>query len=238
MTVDGLPRGIHHPIALAAVVWAVMGCGSTSGGDLHASPSGGGPGVAANGDGTKPDTSSGAGTGATGGGSASGSGGSGGALMGTGGSGAASGGSGATSSGEICSLPIVAGPCEAAFPRFAFSTEKGQCVPFVYGGCGGNENNFESLEDCEAACGGTLSQCPERSPAGEACDESEADLVCTYNEEDCLCTILSSRCVKVDSTCRPPSRPPQPPPALVVPVPPIQSCSCSQGKWQCTTVRR
>src|SRR5690606_41018756 len=35
-----------------------------------------------------------------------------------------------------------------------FSTEKGQCVPFVYGGCGGNENNFESLEDCEAVCGG------------------------------------------------------------------------------------
>jgi Kunitz/Bovine pancreatic trypsin inhibitor domain len=29
---------------------------------------------------------------------------------------------------------------------------KSECVAFVYGGCGGNSNNFVSLADCQAAC--------------------------------------------------------------------------------------
>lgn len=28
----------------------------------------------------------------------------------------------------------------------------GQCEKFVYGGCGGNENNYNTLEECELAC--------------------------------------------------------------------------------------
>ena len=28
----------------------------------------------------------------------------------------------------------------------------GVCEEFIYGGCGGNENNFETLEECNQQC--------------------------------------------------------------------------------------
>ncbi|XP_036428798.1 WAP, Kazal, immunoglobulin, Kunitz and NTR domain-containing protein 2 [Colossoma macropomum] len=51
-----------------------------------------------------------------------------------------------------CNLPSLQGPCKAYEPRWAYSTAQGQCQPFVYGGCGGNENNFETREACEDSC--------------------------------------------------------------------------------------
>lgn len=30
--------------------------------------------------------------------------------------------------------------------------EKRECVEFIYGGCAGNSNNFETKEDCEEKC--------------------------------------------------------------------------------------
>ncbi|XP_028845526.1 WAP, Kazal, immunoglobulin, Kunitz and NTR domain-containing protein 2 [Denticeps clupeoides] len=51
-----------------------------------------------------------------------------------------------------CALPRQQGPCKAYEPRWAFSAAARQCQPFVYGGCGGNENNFETKEACEDAC--------------------------------------------------------------------------------------
>ncbi len=52
-----------------------------------------------------------------------------------------------------CALPIEVGPCLAVIPRFAFNEETGQCEPFNYGGCGGNANNFDTLQECRSACG-------------------------------------------------------------------------------------
>lgn len=46
----------------------------------------------------------------------------------------------------------MSGPCLAAFPRFAFNPDSGECESFIFGGCLGNENNFETVEECEAAC--------------------------------------------------------------------------------------
>jgi hypothetical protein len=51
-----------------------------------------------------------------------------------------------------CGLPQVVGPCEAAIPRFWFNANSGRCEPFVYGGCGGNANNFNDIAACAAAC--------------------------------------------------------------------------------------
>ena len=31
-------------------------------------------------------------------------------------------------------------------------TESGKCELFMYGGCAGNQNNFNSVEDCEKQC--------------------------------------------------------------------------------------
>lgn len=52
----------------------------------------------------------------------------------------------------LCSLPKVIGPCKAAFPRFYFDQKHMECLPFTYGGCRGNDNNFETFEECQHAC--------------------------------------------------------------------------------------
>ena len=56
------------------------------------------------------------------------------------------------SAAEACFLPKMVGPCEGAFSAFYFDDEEGECLPFVYGGCDGNDNRFDTLEECEAAC--------------------------------------------------------------------------------------
>lgn len=46
----------------------------------------------------------------------------------------------------------MTGPCRAVMPRWYFDLSKGKCVRFIYGGCGGNRNNFESEDYCMAVC--------------------------------------------------------------------------------------
>ena len=46
-------------------------------------------------------------------------------------------------------------------PRWYFVGEEGRCAPFIYGGCGGNRNNFESEEYCLSVCS-SLSKCSRR----------------------------------------------------------------------------
>ncbi|KAB7500855.1 BPTI/Kunitz domain-containing protein, partial [Armadillidium nasatum] len=55
---------------------------------------------------------------------------------------------------NICLLPTVTGPCRAYIPRFSFNPRVNRCGPFIYGGCGGNENNFITFDACFARCGG------------------------------------------------------------------------------------
>ncbi|XP_028905246.1 WAP, Kazal, immunoglobulin, Kunitz and NTR domain-containing protein 1 [Ornithorhynchus anatinus] len=54
--------------------------------------------------------------------------------------------------GATCTLPAVQGPCQRWEPRWAYSPLLRRCHSFVYGGCEGNGNNFESRERCEDAC--------------------------------------------------------------------------------------
>lgn len=46
------------------------------------------------------------------------------------------------------------GPCRAAFPRYFYNSTATSCEQFIFGGCGGNTNNFETKEKCEATCSG------------------------------------------------------------------------------------
>merc|ERR1712014_94969 len=52
----------------------------------------------------------------------------------------------------ICSLEPVVGFCRAAHSRYFFDPETNECRPFIYGGCGGNDNNFPDLETCFDVC--------------------------------------------------------------------------------------
>lgn len=51
-------------------------------------------------------------------------------------------------------MPMSTGSeiCRASFPRFSYDAESKECVQFVYGGCGGNDNRFMTKEECEQKC--------------------------------------------------------------------------------------
>jgi hypothetical protein len=51
-----------------------------------------------------------------------------------------------------CSLPADVGPCDATIPRWYHDYVTAQCESFVWGGCDGNANNFETKQECQAAC--------------------------------------------------------------------------------------
>ncbi|XP_051007953.1 tissue factor pathway inhibitor 2 [Acomys russatus] len=54
---------------------------------------------------------------------------------------------------ETCLLPMEAGLCRAALPRFYYDRNQQECIKFIYGGCMGNANNFYTKELCEETCG-------------------------------------------------------------------------------------
>ncbi|XP_069010164.1 amyloid beta (A4) precursor protein b isoform X1 [Embiotoca jacksoni] len=56
----------------------------------------------------------------------------------------------------VCWARAESGPCHAMLERWYFLPEKGRCAPFLFGGCGGNRNNFESEEYCLAVCSSSL----------------------------------------------------------------------------------
>ncbi|KAF5274139.1 hypothetical protein FQR65_LT04537 [Abscondita terminalis] len=53
---------------------------------------------------------------------------------------------------RICNLSSSSGLCRAQLFRWRYSSEHGNCVQFVYGGCFGNANNFKSYEECTHFC--------------------------------------------------------------------------------------
>jgi hypothetical protein len=48
-----------------------------------------------------------------------------------------------------CLLPADMGRCRASFVRWHFNASTLQCSTFVYGGCEGNANRFDTLEACK-----------------------------------------------------------------------------------------
>lgn len=60
---------------------------------------------------------------------------------------------------DYCHFEKEVGRCRAAFPRFYYDVTDRTCKTFVYGGCGGNRNNFETKEGCQNACTGVTGNC-------------------------------------------------------------------------------
>lgn len=51
-----------------------------------------------------------------------------------------------------CMEPPSVGPCKAAFPRWYYNKSKKKCQEFLYGGCDGNANNFNTKAACKDLC--------------------------------------------------------------------------------------
>ncbi|XP_045300406.1 eppin-like [Leopardus geoffroyi] len=53
---------------------------------------------------------------------------------------------------DVCSLPKEVGLCQALIPRWWYNKETKRCSKFTYGGCAGNNNNFQSEAVCRSIC--------------------------------------------------------------------------------------
>ena len=85
----------------------------------------------------------------------------------------------------ICRREADPGPCRPQdpakyFKRFHFNQTSSSCEIFLYGGCGGNHNNFENKTDCQAFCG--VSSTPEESQAA------------TFDSQNCVKSPKHGRC--------------------------------------------
>ncbi|XP_014248718.1 spondin-1 [Cimex lectularius] len=53
---------------------------------------------------------------------------------------------------EACQSPKMPGPCRGQFEKWYFDTSTRNCMKFVYSGCWGNRNQFDTQEECEKTC--------------------------------------------------------------------------------------
>ncbi|KAL4424692.1 hypothetical protein ABPG77_004499 [Micractinium sp. CCAP 211/92] len=51
----------------------------------------------------------------------------------------------------FCTQPPQRGPCRAAVPSWYYDAGMAECRPFLYGGCQGNDNRFDSFDACAEA---------------------------------------------------------------------------------------
>jgi hypothetical protein len=104
--------------------------------------------------------------------------------------------------GELCSLPLLVGPCEALITSWGFDPEQNDCVEFTYGGCEGNANNFVSREACLAACPPVPDvACGAR--AGDTCSPAEfcdfGESSCGFDDGEGVCRPRPDACAEIDS---------------------------------------
>ncbi|KAJ8395604.1 hypothetical protein AAFF_G00030850 [Aldrovandia affinis] len=82
----------------------------------------------------------------------------------------------ASSTSEICASPMDQGSGEEQQLKFFYSTEKSVCLPFHYKGAGGNDNRFDSDNECSAACSENHAEI-----------YPEGDAVCVLPKEQGMC---------------------------------------------------
>ena len=51
-----------------------------------------------------------------------------------------------------CESKPDTGPCKGAIPRIYFDKTDKRCKKFIYGGCEGNKNNYQTEIECLETC--------------------------------------------------------------------------------------
>ncbi|XP_054566464.1 kunitz-type protease inhibitor 2 isoform X4 [Eptesicus fuscus] len=67
---------------------------------------------------------------------------------------------------DFCQVPKVVGKCRASMNRWWYNATGGSCQQFVYGGCGGNDNNYLTKEACLEKCADVTEYCTAKAVTG------------------------------------------------------------------------
>ena len=71
-------------------------------------------------------------------------------------------------------MDVEPGPCFGKFLKFYFNYEDKECKAFYFGGCYGNANQFQTVEECKFTCiENKWPPYPIEGPPGENGTESE-----------------------------------------------------------------
>ncbi|GBN91755.1 hypothetical protein AVEN_62095-1 [Araneus ventricosus] len=55
---------------------------------------------------------------------------------------------------KTCDGKPDGGVCDAYFPKWYYNMLTGHCYMFIYGGCGGNGNKYDTEQECLDSCKG------------------------------------------------------------------------------------
>lgn len=93
---------------------------------------------------------------------------------------------------DICLLAVDQGPCRAAVSSFYFDAGVGKCTEFLYGGCGGNANRFESEEMCERQCGEFrgVDVCSQTVDPGPCSSDGQKSQKWWFNSNEQACSLF------------------------------------------------
>lgn len=86
---------------------------------------------------------------------------------------------------EHCMLPSETGPCRALQPKYYYNSRDGVCDVFGYGGCNGNQNKFDTAEECESKCGNVQDLCG-LPPVRGRCQENVTRYYYDARSDQCL----------------------------------------------------
>jgi hypothetical protein len=146
--------------------------------------------------------------------------------------------------GEVCLLPANSGDCDAYMLKYFFNPSHGQCEQFFYGGCGGNQNRFDTLADCQNRCDVKSPLCPSDIPPTDEIVQCNLSSICYYQvTSGCGCipqfrsAPLISECNSIDLGCQGLDS------DASTPMPdagigegwPVEICTCGSPAWTCRT---
>jgi len=83
---------------------------------------------------------------------------------------------------EMCMLPREKGPCKDEQEKFYFETKTGKCEKFTFGGCFGNLNNFESLDECESTCHALIEMAMSAKPVAVNMGINKSDIFLGFSD--------------------------------------------------------